>query len=773
MNDILARFPTLANWPSDASKDARVRHIHGGRKVLNWLAEHPGETWQERWLVSGADRDIAWVEMMVARDSRRPHTARDELTRGLSSLLLGQLIRPSYAFIHACRLTSLPRWIRQSRRPELFAQLQQRGNELATRSEEVANALTVLSWIVLHTGREVDQLTAQDVLNYRAWRRGQAQGRSSGGIGGLALSWVLLREVADLGDHLTLKDALRAGQRPTAELVDGYGIRTRAVRDVLVRYLDERRPALDYASFRMLTGSLAGRFWADIERHRPQVDSLKLSNEVAAAWKHRLKTVTGRDGRSRPRQDYFALLNHVRSFYRDLQEWAHDDPAWVAFSVPSPIRRSDLAGLGKQIKQTTARMHQRVQERLPRLPDLVDSAEQHRLAQTAFRDAATSVPLDGLFDHLGCTYRRVLPRSYIGGHDRSLVPRVRVQRTGDDTVIDLDRVEHDAFWAWAVIETLRHTGVRVEELLEISHLALIAYTLPDTGETVPMLQIVPSKSNEERLLLVSPELASVLATIITRLRRDNDGAVPLTSRYDKKERAVGPRLPHLFQHRIGSQWHTFSEATIKELLQAALDRAGLADPTGQPLQYTPHDFRRIFATDAVTGGLPVHIASRVLGHANLQTTQGYLAVFNDDIVRSYRSYLDKRRATRPQAEYREPTQQEWADFQQHFQLRKLELGDCGRPYGTPCQHEHACVRCPMLHVDPRQRGRLVEIVANLRDRIAEARLNGWLGEVEGLTTSLTAATAKLADLDRTRNRHLNSEPVTIGMPALGRSPSLE
>lgn len=75
VNDILARFPTLANWPSDASKDARVRHIHGGRKVLNWLAEHPGETWQERWLVSGADRDIAWVEMMVARDSRRPHTA--------------------------------------------------------------------------------------------------------------------------------------------------------------------------------------------------------------------------------------------------------------------------------------------------------------------------------------------------------------------------------------------------------------------------------------------------------------------------------------------------------------------------------------------------------------------------------------------------------------------------------------------------------------------------------------------------------------------------
>lgn len=78
------------------------------------------------------------------------------------------------------------------------------------------------------------------------------------------------------------------------------------------------------------------------------------------------------------------------------------------------------------------------------------------------------------------------------------------------------RTEEDAFWAWAVIETLRHTGVRVEELLELTHLALVSYRLPDSGEVVPLLQIVPSKSNEERLLLVTPELASVLATVVCR-----------------------------------------------------------------------------------------------------------------------------------------------------------------------------------------------------------------------------------------------------------------
>jgi hypothetical protein len=88
-------------------------------------------------------------------------------------------------------------------------------------------------------------------------------------------------------------------------------------------------------------------------------------------------------------------------------------------------------------------------------------------------------------------------------------------------------VEEDlAFWAWAAVEVLRLTGVRVEELLEISHHSLVQYRLPGTGELVPLLQIVPSKTDTERLLVVIPELADVLSVIIRRIRGDNE-AVPL------------------------------------------------------------------------------------------------------------------------------------------------------------------------------------------------------------------------------------------------------
>ncbi|WP_222123085.1 hypothetical protein [Streptomyces sp. SLBN-118] len=58
-----------------------------------------------------------------------------------------------------------------------------------------------------------------------------------------------------------------------------------------------------------------------------------------------------------------------------------------------------------------------------------------------------------------------------------------------------------------------------------------------------------------------------------------------------------------------------------------------------------------------------------------------------------------------------------------------------------------------------------EIIRNLGDRIEEARANGWLGEVQGLQTSLEAARNKLASLDRlTRTR--NRTPVVLGMPII-------
>jgi hypothetical protein len=63
--------------------------------------------------------------------------------------------------------------------------------------------------------------------------------------------------------------------------------------------------------------------------------------------------------------------------------------------------------------------------------------------------------------------------------------------------------------------------------------------------------------------------------------------------------------------------------------------------------------------------------------------------------------------------------------------------------------------------------RLAEIHANLVDRLAEAKDQGWLGEVAAIETTMAAAAQKLEAM-----RTAGSAPVHLGMPdiraAIGR-----
>ncbi|GAA2531105.1 tyrosine-type recombinase/integrase [Winogradskya humida] len=755
IDSVLELLPRLPIWPATAvERNLRVR---GARRILDWLATMPGDGWQDRWIAADI-HDRSWMTRIQPDAGPR---ALELLKDGMRILLTARVVRPSYDFIINYRAVALFDDLRLTVSPDLFARAAAAALQLGMTGRRQNQPLVALTKLVLHTGKDLDQLEPEDFLRARAWSI-PVLGRQ---MPGLHAAWELLSAVGVLPGEHTLRAALRVGQRPTAEIIDEFGLKCGPVRDVLVRYCEERRPALDFSSFRGLLGSLVRNFWLDLEQHHPGIDSLHLPADVALAWKERARTHNNPRIPGQQRRSVGSLFMRVRAFYLDIQQWALEDPSWAPFAVPCPIRKSDIEGHTKVRTQVTAEMHQRVRDRLPQLPVLVAAGERHRTRQQTLLASAAGVEVGTTFEHDGTTFVRSAPKS----------AALRARERGPEHVwatdvttgiqVNVTLAENSAFWGWAVIETLRHTGVRLEELLEITHLALVSYQLPDTGEVVPLLQIVPSKSDTERLLLISPELASVLATIVKRIRDPHTGRIPLVAYYDPHERTTGPLLPHLFQHVLGWRREVFSHTHVRRLLNDVLALTGLTDATGRLLRFTPHDFRRIFATEAVAGGLPVHIAARLLGHEDIATTQAYLAVFQDDLIRAYRSFLTERRALRPTVEYREPTDAEWQEFQQHFQLRKLELGTCGRPYGTPCAHEHACVRCPMLRIDLAQRPRLVEITANLQDRIEEANANGWLGEVQGLTVSLDAARTKLETLDR---RPTSALAVGLGIPVIRR-----
>jgi Phage integrase family len=287
----------------------------------------------------------------------------------------------------------------------------------------------------------------------------------------------------------------------------------------------------------------------------------------------------------------------------------------------------------------------------------------------------------------------------------------------------------------------------------------VQYRLPTTGELIPLLQIAPSKTDKERLLVVSPELANVLAQIISRVRGPL-AAVPLIQAYDDYERVRLPPTARLFQRRINNENQAFAHSSILKMLTAAVTRAGLVDAVdGQPLHYTPHDFRRMFITDAILNGLPPHIAQVIAGHQDINVTSD-----SPSSGLSRGSDPDTPRIPGPAtvaATQRGMPRPHRRGMERVPRPLRTANGSGPAPERSPrpASTSTPCVRCSVLWPDPNQRHRLVDIRDNLLDRIAEAEREGWLGEVEGLRVSLTGAQAKLAQIDQ---RTQQATPVTLG-----------
>jgi integrase len=725
---------------------------HGGQVVLlDWLEGQDGDSWQQRWLASGAEQaGTSWWQLPARWPGSRdiPGARRaGGLGAALTAVIAADVVRPSLAWLAAggCRHADLARAMAAGRDSQGLARLRTACDSdpsvaasAAARNHAVQRAAVVMA----AKGGVLTDITLGDFLELL-----DAEAGVHGAPADSAACYRALRATGIFGPAAPdrLRQLRTAGQRTPEELIDRHQLACRPIRDLLVDYLRERQPAIDYGSLEQLARRL-GMFWADLERHHPGIDSLHLPADVADGWKQRLRTkprtITTADGSKTvidvERICYREFLTPVRAFYLDLAQWAIDDPArWGPWVAPCPVGPAETIQ-GKVQRHRKSRMDARTRERLPVLPVLARSTAQHRRDAEALLHAARQAsPGATIIAGQTLTHSAATSAASIWADD----PRTGKRR-------NLTAEEGEVFWAWAIVEVLRTTGIRVEELTQLSHHSLVQYRLPSTGELVPLLQIAPSKTDTERLLAVSPELADVLSAIITRVRAGRQ-AVPLVAVYDDHERTWLPPAPVLFQRKIGAENRALPPHTIRQILSRALIRTSLTDPAdGTPLHCTPHDFRRIFLTDAIMNGLPPHIAQIIAGHRDINVTLGYKAVYPDEAIQAHLAFLARRRALRPTEEYRTPTDDEWAEFLGHFERRKVATGTCGRAFGTPCIHEHACIRCPVHWPDPAQRHRLAEIRDNLTARIAEAEREGWAGEAEGLKISLTGAEDKLAQIDR-------------------------
>lgn len=743
-------------WAGDSC--TVLQRAQAARGVLQYLLDFPGSTWQQRWEASPLGRGEITVGSLGSR-----RTTGASFSPGLRSLFCLRAIRPSNLALRLNTFQNYSEFFVQAQHDPLLDKFIGHAGSFDAPWPARRDAAHELCCLLTVQGVALSDVTPGALLHHaHETRRAKASmpnaGKSKANRFAGRATWDVLHSMGMFppGTPLTMRAALTRGQRPVEELVDQYPIRDQAVRQLLIDYFQRRAADLDYASLKTLVLTLAHHFWENIETVSPGQADLRISPETYEAWRNAIRVKD--DGRERRQQDTIVLV--VRSFYYDLHTWAADEPEiWARWVAPCPVPPGELRGLASRRRRVNERSAERTRQRQPLLPLLVKYVEDRYDHTRAVLERAREAAENEEFTVDGMTYQRIITDSARRHARHDALPlRLLDQATG--RAFNAATEEETAFWDWACVETLRHSGIRIEELSELTHLSVRQYRRQN-GEVIALLVIAPSKTDRERVIPMSAELFHVIASIIRRHTKDGK-AVPLISRYDSHDKVWSPPMPFLFQHATGATSAVFTPSTVIRRLERCGNALAADHPAFKTVSFRPHDFRRIFATELVNSGLPIHIGAALLGHLNIQTTRGYVAVFDEDVVRHYAAFLAGRRAVRPAEEYRHATAAEWLEFEEHFDKRKVELGSCGRPYGSPCQHEHACLRCPVLHVSPKMLARLDELEADLLTRRARAEAEHWLGEIEGIDLTLGFLRTKRDDTRRRTQR----PAVDLGIPVM-------
>lgn len=384
------------------SQDRRVRGLSW---LLDWLVDQPGETWQQRWMASGADSlGGDWRQAPITWQRARGQESKwlwHELSGALVVAICGDLVRPSLGCLvaGAAGKGALTRNLARHRDPQGFERLRQLC-EADPHLSDMAVSLTLRrsAEIIAAKGGVLADIVVGDALELmdREAETFTCPTRDH------KVFYRMLREMGIFGEDAPerLRAFRTAGQLTPEELVDRYQLQCQPVRDLLVDYLRERQPALDYTSLKMLAYYLAQRFWADLEQHHPGIDSLRLPRDVAEAWKQRQRTkpqiTTSANGEKSvvtvERIGHRQCLTPVRALYLDIAQWAIEDPArWAQWAAPCPVGQEEISHR-KFDRHRKARMDARTRERLPVLPVLVRTVDQRRKNASALLQAARQAP---------------------------------------------------------------------------------------------------------------------------------------------------------------------------------------------------------------------------------------------------------------------------------------------------------------------------------------------------------------------------------------------
>jgi integrase len=270
----------------------------------------------------------------------------------------------------------------------------------------------------------------------------------------------------------------------------------------------------------------------------------------------------------------------------------------------------------------------------------------------------------------------------------------------------------DDLFARIGITVLRHTGLRIGELLDLE-----LDCVTDYGPSGTWLRVPLGKLNDERAVPLDETALGAFEEWLSHrspqrsLPRQRDGRLR-DFVFVERGRRLGP-------------------TRIQRGLVHAVEAAGLCGPDHQPLRVVAHQLRHTWATELVNAGMSLQALMALLGHRTPEMTIRYARLSSPTLRAAYDQAVGKVAPRIPVAPVGLPAIPDRVGWLSAEMLKtRVAHGYCARELAAEaCPYANVCETCPNFVTTPEFAPAIRAQLDDVRELRDDAQGRGWNSEV--------------------------------------------
>jgi len=261
------------------------------------------------------------------------------------------------------------------------------------------------------------------------------------------------------------------------------------------------------------------------------------------------------------------------------------------------------------------------------------------------------------------------------------------------------------------ITVLRHTGLRIGEMLDLELDHLVDYGINGTWLRVPL-----GKLNSERSVPVDDTALEALDDWLTHRRSHR--ARP------------HPRDGHLADFIFVEGGRRIGMSRIQRGLRDAVIATGLTGADGQALRVVAHQLRHTWATELANAGMSLQALMTLLGHRSPEMTIRYARLASPTLKATYDQAAGKiarRIPIAPVGRPAMPVRVEW--LASEMLKTRVAHGYCSRELvAEACSYANICETCPNFAPTGDFTPAIEAQLADIHQLREDAEARGWTSE---------------------------------------------